>query len=944
MYNQFTLLSFGFFRQVFQEVTARINFDKAHLSPRESKNMLEVLKDNTEVAYRKVSEGFILSGTFRQIEAAHKLLQYLVKVKGGNAAIRNCHDKAQNQQDELVNDTSNITETSCFEVQGQFMKLLQRAYKSNLRNIEEKFCVKIVWEENASQVRISPKRMPKGQNRFHEGCDAFIDLYQKFHPTMGREEVELPDEANESRVLQAISSVQNENPVIVERVKNNLVVYAEKDYISKSVYTLKEKLGLTLDSSRKTRRSHRNKNRDAYEDNETQQQGGLPLPQHLNQTLDNGVSLSLYQGDITDERVDAIVNAANEWLQHGAGVAAAIVRKGGRQIQDESNWITHRNGSLSVGGAVHTSGGSLTCRYVIHTVGPEWRKHGKENCISLLHRACKESLCLAAKLELSSIALPAISSGIFGMPKDICAQVMFKAVEDFSSSNEAEFSTLRDVRVVIIDDPTVSVFHEEFDKRYRSKEAAKSGTLTNQLRGRPSDFDRETPSTTKSRKDLGKSKGDGSFASVDQTQRKDRQPPDGQPKQNRDVESLSLGASRDNDNSDHDALSDRQPRRDQDVESRSKGAGRDDENSDQDTFPDSIKQESRSNQATENAIKASPPASAKTPKMEENRSGHTLKDTDSPPVESSNGANIRTANTMLPYGRGRGNLAVTFPRKGRSTSNGNTHLQGNTSHAGRGRGVLTTTITSPPGLTVTNEGKSLAKHFGDREKVDQETGVAEPINDKNKVEKSEPSSTTLKGVNDSQGLERNKQEIDGEDPPEGSTKGSPTDQKTSSQSHSNQDHASRNKLPSGAIMSDPDKTIEYPPERSASDDENMKRPIVENTVNVSPIDDQSEDQTNIDRQREEVPHSVTDTANDEAMSVQDPLASQNARGEMSGVIQTPTASCPHSLSDHPASPQSASEVDEVAAEERRDADGSPSQDSDSGNKVTIKYAGTMSSF
>ena len=191
----------------------------------------------------------------------------------------------------------------------------------------------------------------------------------------------------------------------------------------------------------------------------------------------------MYQGDITDEQVDAIVNAANEWLQHGAGVAAAIVRKGGRQIQDESNWITHRNGPLSVGGAVHTSGGNLTCRYVIHTVGPDWRKHGKENCISLLHRACKESLCLAAKLELSSIALTAISCGIFGMPKYISAQVMFKAVEEFSSSSVAEFSTLRNVRMVIIDEPTIRVFREEFVQRYHSKEAL-SETVTNE--GRPS--------------------------------------------------------------------------------------------------------------------------------------------------------------------------------------------------------------------------------------------------------------------------------------------------------------------------------------------------------------------------------------------------------------------------------------------------------------------------
>lgn len=94
--------------------------------------------------------------------------------------------------------------------------------------------------------------------------------------------------------------------------------------------------------------------------------GGYDLRQPLVQVLDNEVKLSLYQGDITDEAVDAIVNAANERLQHGGGVAAAIVRKGDRQIQGESNKFIKRYGPLDVGEADYTSGGSLSCRHVIH--------------------------------------------------------------------------------------------------------------------------------------------------------------------------------------------------------------------------------------------------------------------------------------------------------------------------------------------------------------------------------------------------------------------------------------------------------------------------------------------------------------------------------------------------------------------------------------------------
>ena len=367
---------------MFQQVEARVSFDKFHIPPQESQNVLEILKENTGVACGKES---ILSGKFSQIEAANKLLQYHIMLKGGNEAINyggnttQTHHNSSSGLDKLTNEPSSpIAESSSFEVQPQFMKLLKQVYKSNLQDIEGKFAVKIVWEENAaSQVCISSRAMSTGQNRFPEGCEAFIDLYQKFHPKIGREVVELPNEANESRIREAISFVQTNNPAIVEKVENSLVVYAEKGGISSSVHALKQKLGLREDSSsRKTRRGQGNYSRDAREYCEAQH-SGFPLLQHLNQVLKNGVVLSLYKGVITDKRVDAIVNAANEYLQHGAGVAGAIVRKGGRQIQDESNRLTQMYGQLNVGRATYTSGGFLPCRYVIHAVGPRWGNMGE---------------------------------------------------------------------------------------------------------------------------------------------------------------------------------------------------------------------------------------------------------------------------------------------------------------------------------------------------------------------------------------------------------------------------------------------------------------------------------------------------------------------------------------------------------------------------------------
>ena len=433
---------------------------------------LEVLKDETEVKCRQLfNKEYVLCGTFNQISTAETLLQgilqqrssVLQKSKRGNDAIHQLDTRQTQQNSSEVWDTDNLNTSgvSSFEVQPQFMKFLQQVYKKKLQEIEETHGVKIVWMENASQVQIHCSEILNHPHSYLKGCDTFIDLYQKLYPNMVREVVDIKSADSRALLIEAIKSVEREYQVVIEIKGNKLLILAGKNNIISSVQALKETLESLQGVSRKTNtnlgvREHENVQEDRFS--------------VLKQLLSHGVMLFLYQSDITDERVDAIVNAANDGLQHGGGVAAAIVRKGGRQIDEESRQIMFNRNyrPLNVGDAVYTRGGNLSCPFVIHTVGPRWNSNEEKRCTSLLRRACVESLRLAARLNLCSIALPAISSGIFGMPKTICARAMFQAMEEFSSSTDAEISTLRDVRIVIIDDETIDVFREVFVKRYIS--------------------------------------------------------------------------------------------------------------------------------------------------------------------------------------------------------------------------------------------------------------------------------------------------------------------------------------------------------------------------------------------------------------------------------------------------------------------------------------------
>ncbi len=162
-------------------------------------------------------------------------------------------------------------------------------------------------------------------------------------------------------------------------------------------------------------------------------------------------TLQLVQGDLTDQKVDAIVNAANSSLAGGGGVDGAIHRAGGPSIMEETD-ARYPDG-CETGNAVISSAGNLPCKFVIHTVGPVWQG-GIRREPELLKSAYRNSLQLAVDHQCESVAFPAISAGVYGYPMDLAAAHALMSVAEFLREHEAP--TL--VRFVLFDSGAYGAF------------------------------------------------------------------------------------------------------------------------------------------------------------------------------------------------------------------------------------------------------------------------------------------------------------------------------------------------------------------------------------------------------------------------------------------------------------------------------------------------------
>ena len=162
--------------------------------------------------------------------------------------------------------------------------------------------------------------------------------------------------------------------------------------------------------------------------------------------------INIVQGDITEQKVDAIVNAANNHLLLGTGVAGAIRIKGGPAIQEECT----QKAPIPVGGAVETTAGNLKAKFVIHaaTMGMDFQTSPK-----IIAQATMNSLKKAEELKAKSIAFPALGTGLGGFPVEECAKIMLYGVNKFLSENKS----IKEVRFVLFDKNSFEAFKKEFE-------------------------------------------------------------------------------------------------------------------------------------------------------------------------------------------------------------------------------------------------------------------------------------------------------------------------------------------------------------------------------------------------------------------------------------------------------------------------------------------------
>ncbi|KAM4626273.1 protein mono-ADP-ribosyltransferase PARP14-like isoform 2-T2 [Discoglossus pictus] len=176
-------------------------------------------------------------------------------------------------------------------------------------------------------------------------------------------------------------------------------------------------------------------------------------------TLPDGIIVAVYKDDLTRHSVDVVVNAANEDLKHIGGLALDLLKAAGSKLQTDCDRIIREEGRLSVGESVITDAGNLPCKQVIHTVGPRWDSKSKQKCERLLKRAIRGSLELAAENGHNSIAIPAVSSGIFGCPVDLCAQSIVESIRKFVETQRG-LSSIKRIHLVDTNENMITAFIE----------------------------------------------------------------------------------------------------------------------------------------------------------------------------------------------------------------------------------------------------------------------------------------------------------------------------------------------------------------------------------------------------------------------------------------------------------------------------------------------------
>ncbi|XP_048202716.1 protein mono-ADP-ribosyltransferase PARP14 isoform X2 [Perognathus longimembris pacificus] len=193
-----------------------------------------------------------------------------------------------------------------------------------------------------------------------------------------------------------------------------------------------------------------------------------------------GVMLIVKQGDLTQFPVDVVVNAANEDLMHVGGLAAALLKAAGPELQEDCDQIVKKKGKILPGNATISKAGRLPCHRMIHVVGPQWNEDDASRCVFLLKRAVEASLHLTEQYKYRSIAIPAISSGIFGFPLYQSVQSIITAIKDYYQYQQ-EGGSLKEIYLVGPSKKTAETFVEAIKSIVEDTQTSTDSQAENEL-------------------------------------------------------------------------------------------------------------------------------------------------------------------------------------------------------------------------------------------------------------------------------------------------------------------------------------------------------------------------------------------------------------------------------------------------------------------------------
>ncbi|XP_031552643.1 uncharacterized protein LOC116289852 [Actinia tenebrosa] len=539
--------------EIFASVEARLNIDVFYGSVSSLKQVLRSLQRDYGIKCYKNSYGFTISGSYEQIIYCHK---YILN------EIRNCKGTQQMPPGSAHNSMpieaalphergATLTSTGTSDDEKIDYMAFQSVpiilefiftvpkYKKRIQFIESEFNVKIGAVDGGLNVVISP--LPGCTPTQHDdACEEYIKLYREICDghMMSKDILLRSGNGSSYSADDAVKKVLQMKPIVIQKMDDpdKWLFYGEDTNVRSAIAEVCKTLKMD-NPLRKLRKANVRSvpdkeeitgavnshmplgNYEVEKDLQLKNPDDMRSPIHEDVPVDKeqpfvietkkGFRLTVYQGDITKEQVDIIVNSTDKHLSFNIGLPAAIVKHGGYNIQEEAK---SKKRSLKPGEFVITKPGKLSCSCIMHILTHKYedtkREDGQE-CRRLVKEACLKCLKIAyGARKYKSIAFPAVGSGQQEMPLNVCASAMISAVEEYMKDNDPNKGAITDIRFVHLDPAAVEAFKVELSRRYKDSIVTPSGRRGIMKRSKHSTLTLPTEKSTGSSSDKRTAKKD----------------------------------------------------------------------------------------------------------------------------------------------------------------------------------------------------------------------------------------------------------------------------------------------------------------------------------------------------------------------------------------------------------------------------------------------------